>query len=54
MGRKRYHLLTSAERDRVVQLSQQGVKIKYIAERLDICTKTVQDILKKRRMNART
>ena len=46
MRHKRYHKLTDKQRAKVLQLVEQGIHIRYIAERFDITQTTVNDIVK--------
>jgi len=48
MPRKRHHMLTSMEKDKVVKLFQEGVKPRYIAERFNVSVHTVHNMLRKR------
>lgn len=44
---KRYHKLTDADGDKILLLAEQGVKRRYIAERFDITSTTVRNIINK-------
>ena len=47
--RRVYRLLTTAQNDRIMVLHEQGVLHKYIAERLNVTSSTISNVIRRRK-----
>jgi len=49
MNRKRHHMITEQEKDRIMDLIERGEKVKNIAVNFDVTPSTIYILYKKRR-----